>query len=216
MWLYCWTFTCLHLHIMLDSSLILCIADNISKWFDVQVKEENWSRSIRMASRPSQPRVMLPSVILNLAMRISTIFTTWITPKILLLYASWSLGNPGVVHEASILCLPWLLPSIIRSSFPHQSLKELSLTAIASPFLMASTICLSFYSVDLYPGFQELAWEVLFFSTVSPTLLHLMCTSLNVYTFFTTPHEGVYLVISLLILKKRLWLSLPCRLMMGL
>ena len=52
---------------MLDSYVIFWIAVNISKWLDVQDKEDNFSRAICMASIPYQTRVVLPSMILNLA-----------------------------------------------------------------------------------------------------------------------------------------------------
>ena len=41
MWSSWWPFTRLHIHIVLDSSVILCIAVDISKWLAVQDKEEN-------------------------------------------------------------------------------------------------------------------------------------------------------------------------------
>ena len=170
------------------------------------------SRSIWMASIPSHPRVMLPSVILNLSVRLSAIFTIWIIPESSLLYASWYLVKPVVVHETSILCLPWLFSSIIIAAVPHRSLKEPLLAFVTSPFLMASAMCLSVSSVGLYPVFRVLAWEVYFFSTFCPIPVHLMCPSLSVYTFVTLPCEEGSLVISPLILTYLLWLSLPCRL----
>ena len=98
MWLSRWPFTFIHLRVVLDSSVIFLIAVSISKCFDLQYKEENWSRAIRMESIPSQPRVMLTSVILKLAVRLYTIFTTWRIPERSLLHTSLTLGNTGIVH----------------------------------------------------------------------------------------------------------------------
>ena len=172
--------------------------------------------AIWMALSPLQPRVISPSVILNLAVRLSTIFTTWRIPEISLLYASLSLGKPGVVHEASILCFPWVYPSIIRDAVTHWYFKEPLLNATSPPFLMESAICLSVSIIDLYPGFQVLALEVYVFPTVRPILVHLMFPSFGMSNFVTMPCEGGYLVISSLILTKSLWISLPCRLRTGL
>ena len=155
---------------------------------------------------------MLTSVILNLSVSISTISTTRRIPESSLLYASWSLGKPGVVREASIIYLTWTFPSIIIAAVTHHYFKDPSFTAIASYFLMMSSICLSISSIDLYPRFQVLMWEVYFLSTVRPIPVHLMCPYLSVSTFFIMARDGGSIMILLLILTNRLWLSLPCRL----
>ena len=58
----------------------------------------------------------------NLRLISSTMYTTWNIPDSSLLYASWSLGCPGLVKEAEIRCLAYSASLIISASEPQSSL----------------------------------------------------------------------------------------------
>ena len=78
------------------------IADMRSKWLERHEYLVSQSIDFFIAFRPSHAIVIDPSRMLNFRLIDSIIDTTWNMPAGSLLYASWSLGCPGILQVALI------------------------------------------------------------------------------------------------------------------
>ena len=101
-WLSWWPLTCLQYHLKVYFRTLWSIADMRSKWLERHEYLVSQSIDFFIAFRPSHAIVIETYRMLNFRLIYSIIDTTWNMPAGLLLYASWSLGCPGILQVALI------------------------------------------------------------------------------------------------------------------